>query len=274
MATDTKDAGGPPAAAGSKSRARAKARRSAARPGSSQAKPRARRGRAPATLCIDIGGTGLKMMVLDGEGKPIAERDRVDTPRPATPRAVLAALGQQIGRQPHFDRVSVGFPGVVVGGVTLNAPNLDPSFGGFQLEKAIEKLTGRPTRVCNDADVQGLAVVAGHGVELVVTLGTGMGSGLYLDGHLVPNLELAHHVFRGEKTYEQCVSDRALRRIGKRKWRKRVREVIDQLAPVFNYSMLYVGGGNSRLLRQEDLPRNVKIVSNDAGILGGFHLWS
>lgn len=233
----------------------------------------ARRATGPATLCIDIGGTGLKMMVLDAAGKPVDERDRVDTPRPATPRAVLAALGQQIARQPAFDRVSVGFPGVVVGGVTLNAPNLDASFGGFHLEKALEKLTGKPTRVCNDADVQGLAVIAGRGVELVVTLGTGMGSGLYLDGRLVPNLELAHHVFRHRKTYEQSVGDRALRRIGKKKWRKRVREVIDHLAPVFNYAMLYVGGGNSRLLRQEDLPRNVKIVSNDAGILGGFHLW-
>lgn len=233
----------------------------------------ARRPKGPETLCIDIGGTGLKMMVLDGGGQPVNERDRIDTPRPATPRAVLAALGRQIARQPRFDRVSVGFPGVVVGGVTLTAPNLDPSFGGFHLEKALEKLTGKPTRVCNDADVQGLAVVAGRGVELVLTLGTGMGSGLYLDGRLVPNLELAHHLFRHRKTYEQHVSDRALRRIGKKRWRKRVREVIDHLAPVFNYSMLYVGGGNSRLLRPEDLPRNVRIVSNDAGILGGFHLW-
>ncbi|MFM8408906.1 MAG: ROK family protein [Alphaproteobacteria bacterium] len=231
------------------------------------------RAKGPATLCIDIGGTGLKMMVLDGSGKPINERDRVDTPHPATPRAVLAALGQQIARQPRFDRVSVGFPGVVVNGVTLNAPNLDPSFAGFHLEKALEKISGKPTRVCNDADVQGLAVVSGHGVELVITLGTGMGSGLYLDGRLVPNLELAHHVFRHRKTYEENVSDRTLRRLGKKKWRKRVHEVIEHLAPVFNYATLYVGGGNSRLLHQEDLPRNVKIVSNDAGILGGFHLW-
>ncbi len=254
-------------------RAAGKSRRRPVKSSASGAKAPARRPAGPSTLCIDIGGTGLKMMVLDGAGKPVNERDRVDTPHPATPRAVLGALGQQIQRQPKFDRVSVGFPGVVVDGVTLNAPNLDPSFGGFHLAKALEKLAGKPTRVCNDADVQGLAVVSGRGVELVITLGTGMGSGLYLDGRLVPNLELAHHVFRRRKTYEENVSDRTLHRIGKKKWRKRVREVIDHLAPVFNYSMLYVGGGNSRILRQEDLPRNVKIVSNDAGILGGFHLW-
>jgi len=268
MATETA-----PTGTGGTRRTGVKSRRSSTAPKATKGRTRGARARGPATLCIDVGGTGLKMMVLDAAGKPVNERDRVDTPHPATPRAILGALGQQILRQPKFDRVSVGFPGVVVDGVTLNAPNLDPSFGGFHLEKALEKLTGKPTRVCNDADVQGLAVVAGRGVELVVTLGTGMGSGLYLDGRLVPNLELGHHVFRHRKTYEQCVSDRALRRIGKKKWRKRVRDVIDHLAPVFNYAMLYVGGGNARLLRQEDLPRNVKIVSNDAGILGGFHLW-
>lgn len=227
----------------------------------------------PATLCIDIGGTGLKLIVLDATGQPLGERTRVATPHPATPRALLGALGKEIAGQPGFDRVSVGFPGVVVGGVTLTAPNLGEGFAGFRFERAIERMTGKPTRVCNDADVQGLAAVGGRGVEMVITLGTGMGSGLYLDGKLVPNLELAHHVFRGDKTYEEHVGKKALARVGKKRWRKRVRDVAEHLAPVFNYATLYVGGGNARLLHAEDLPRNVKIVSNEAGLLGGLALW-
>lgn len=222
-----------------------------------------------------MGGTGLKAVVLDAAGKPLNERVRVDTPRPATPTAVLRALAGVIREQPPFDRVSVGFPGVVRGGVALTAPNLHRRFEGFDVGRAVERLTDRPTRVCNDADVQGLAVIRGRGVEMVITLGTGMGSGLYLDGRLVPNLELAHHVFHRGRTYEDWVGNDALEAVGRRTWRRRVRDVVDHLAPVFNFDRLYLGGGNSRLLRKhrDRLPKNVEIVSNDAGMLGGIALW-
>ncbi|HZR84425.1 MAG TPA: ROK family protein [Candidatus Binatia bacterium] len=227
----------------------------------------------PRTLAIDVGGTGLKMLVLDARGRPIDERGRVDTPRPATPDAVLRALADLVRSQPGFDRVSVGFPGVVHGGVIETAPNLDPKFHGVDLARALTKITGKPTRVANDADVQGYAVIRGRGVEMVLTLGTGLGSALYVDGLLVPNLELGHHFYRHSQTYEDSVGRAALDKVGRKRWRRRVRKVIDHLAPVFNYRMLFLGGGNAKHLHRADLPANVRIVSNEAGMLGGIALW-
>lgn len=228
----------------------------------------------PRTLSIDIGGTGLKMLVLDSRGRPLNERARVPTPRPATPTAVLRALRGLIRQQPRFDRVSVGFPGVVRRGVVETAPNLDPSWHGHDLEASLRRLTGKPVRACNDADVQGLGDISGRGVEMVLTLGTGLGSALFVDGRLVPNLELGHHPFRRGGTYEDHVGRAALDKIGKKRWRRRVAEVIATLQPIFNYETLYLGGGNARHLKPKDLPKNVRLCSNEAGILGGIKLWA
>jgi polyphosphate glucokinase len=229
--------------------------------------------RGPRTLAIDIGGTGLKMLVLDPRGRPVNERGRVATPRPATPARVLRALQGLIGTQPGFDRVSVGFPGVVHEGVVQTAPNLHPSWRRFDLAKALARATRKPVRVCNDADVQGLGDVAGKGVELVLTLGTGLGSALFVDGRLVPNLELGHHPFRNGETYEEQVGRAALEKVGKKRWRRRVRLMVEQLEPIFNFHTLYLGGGNARHVKPKDLPANVKISSNEAGVLGGIALW-
>jgi len=229
--------------------------------------------RGPRTLSIDIGGTGLKMMVLDARGRPLNERARVPTPRPATPARVLRALRGLIKTQPRFDRVSAGFPGVVHGGVVHTAPNLDKAWQGYDLAKALRLATRKPARVANDADVQGLGNISGKGVEMVLTLGTGLGSALFVDGDLVPNLELGHHPFRNGDTYEDQVGRTALEKVGKRRWRKRVRLMIEQLEPIFNFRMLYLGGGNARHVKQASLPKNVKITSNEAGVLGGIALW-
>ncbi len=226
----------------------------------------------PRTLAIDIGGSGLKVLVLDGKGEAVTERSRVDTPKNATPAALLKKLDAMIAKQGEFDRISVGFPGVVVDGKTLTAENLSAAWIGFDLAKALEERTGRPARVANDADVQGLGVIEGKGVELVLTLGTGMGSALFLHGHLVPNLELAHHPFQKGNTYEDRVGDAALKKIGKKRWNRRVKKAIATLGLVFNYRKLYLGGGNARKL-ELDLPSNVEIVSNMAGLLGGIALW-
>jgi len=235
------------------------------------AKPEAAKG--PLTLSIDIGGTGLKMMVLDAAGRPLNERARVETPKPATPAAVLRALGGLIRQQPPFDRVSVGFPGVVHSGVVQTAPNLDKRFAGFDLAKALARVAKKPVRVCNDADVQGFGAIRGRGLEMVITLGTGMGSGLYIDGRLVPNLELAHHFYSNGKTYEEYVGKAALDKVGRKRWRRRVERVVKHLEPVFNYQKLYIGGGNAKRLQVAELPANAKIVSNEAGVLGGIALW-
>ena len=224
------------------------------------------------TLAIDIGGTGLKATVLDENGKPLHERVRVETPDPATPTAVLAALVELVAPLGHFDRVSVGFPGVVVHGETLSAPNLHKEWQRFPLAKELEKRLKRPTRVLNDAGVQGYGVIKGKGTEMVLTLGTGMGCAIYVDGHYVPNIELAHHPLRKDKTYEDFIGQKALKKIGKRRWNKRVATVLEVIQPIFNPTHVYLGGGNAKKLTI-DLPKNVTVTDNAAGLLGGIALW-
>jgi polyphosphate glucokinase len=224
------------------------------------------------TLAIDIGGTGLKALVLGPDGHALTERARVDTPRPATPKAVLDALWSLVEPLGEFDRISVGFPGVVVEGVTKTAPNLHDEWQGFELGKALADGTRRPVRVLNDAGVQGYGVIEGKGVEMVLTLGTGLGCALYHDGKYVPNLELAHHPFGDGKTYEEYVGARALKKVGKKKWNKRVARVVAQVLPIWNPRRLYLGGGNAKHVRV-DLPGNVEITPNIAGLLGGIALW-
>ena len=226
------------------------------------------------TLAIDIGGSGIKMLPLDAEGRPTAERKRELTPRPAHPEPVLAVMRKMIDDQQPFDRISAGFPGVVVQGVVKNAPNLDnESWAGFRLAAEIETYADKPTRVVNDADMQGYGAIEGSGVELVLTLGTGMGSALFVDGRLVPNLELGHHPLKKGKSYEERVSDAALDRIGKKRWRVRVVEVFEQLDPIFNYDLLHVGGGNAKKL-EPPLPEKVRLFDNVNGLAGGIRLWA
>lgn len=224
------------------------------------------------TLAIDIGGTGIKAITLDSAGNPTCERQRVETPKPATPAAVLDVIWSMLGALGEFDRVSVGFPGVVVDGVTMSAPNLGKAWKGFDLAKAIGEHTKKPTRVLNDAGVQGYGVIEGIGVEMMLTLGTGMGCALYCDGRYVPNIELAHHPFKGGKTYEEYIGIKALEKIGKKKWNKRVEEVIETVQPIFNPRRLYLGGGNAKKIKF-DLPDNVTLTENIAGLLGGIALW-
>ncbi len=224
------------------------------------------------TLAIDIGGTGLKMIVLDEAGEPITERTRRPTPKIATPTAVLDVLRSMMGKHGEFDRVSVGFPGVIDEGVTHTAVNLHKDWDGFNLVEALEKIAGKPTRVTNDADMQGLGVIEGRGVELVITLGTGIGTALYVNGHTVSNLEFGHHPFQKDKTYEERLGDAVLKEIGKKKWNQRLQRAVRILQRVFNFRTLYLGGGNARKIDFE-LPDNVKVVPNIAGLLGGIALW-
>lgn len=226
----------------------------------------------PRTLSIDVGGSGVKMMILDADGQPLTERLRRKTPDQPTPVVVLdemASMAQEIG---EFDRISVGFPGVIVDGVTRTAVNLHDDWAGFDLKGALNQRLGKEVRVANDADVQGAAVIEGIGVEMVLTLGTGIGSALFVDGKLVPNLELGHHPFEREKTYEERMSDAELRKKGRDIWNERLQRAIVVLDRVFNYRVLYLGGGNAKRINFE-LPPKVRVVSNIAGILGGIRLW-
>jgi polyphosphate glucokinase len=225
------------------------------------------------TLCVDIGGTGLKTLVVGAGGKAVTERRRVDTPRPATPKAIIKAILGLAAAQGTFDRVSVGFPGVVRQGVVETAFNLHPAWIGVDVDRLLTRELGRPVRVANDADVQGLGAVHGEGVELVITLGTGFGSSLFLDGRLVPNMQLAHHAAWRAKTYEDELGNKALKKAGKKKWNRRLRKAIATLAATFNYDRLYIGGGNATKIAFT-LPERVKVISNAEGLFGGLALWN
>jgi polyphosphate glucokinase len=241
---------------------------------------------SPDTLSVDVGGTGIKAAVLDPTGEIQHERVRVDTPYPLPPEKLVATIQSLVNELPPFDRVSVGFPGMVREGRVLTAPHFVSPTGpggkvdrallsawtGFDLESAIAAALGRPTKVANDADLQGAAVVEGKGLEMVVTLGTGVGSALFLHGNLCPHLELAHHPFRNNQTYNEQLGELARKRIGKRKWNKRVAIMIETLHGLVFYDHLWVGGGNSRHVTL-DLGPDVSLVDNTAGILGGIKLW-
>lgn len=225
------------------------------------------------TLAIDIGGTGLKASVLDGAGKMITDRVRIPTPSKCDPLTMVETLAELVAPLPAYDRVSIGFPGVVRRGKILTAHNLGQEiWHDFDLDLAMEEALGKPVRILNDADVQGLGAISGKGVEVVITLGTGLGSCFAEDGRLSTHLELAHHPFRKGETYEQQLGNAARGEVGKKKWNKRVEKAIDTLRDLVLFDCLYIGGGNAKKLTF-DLPSDVKLVSNKLGMSGGIWLW-
>lgn len=225
------------------------------------------------TLAIDVGGTGLKAAIIDEEGELLTERVRVDTPVGASPDEVLEVIVGLVAPLGAYNRVSVGFPGVVRAGRVLTAPNLgSKKWQDYDLASSLGEKLSKPVRVANDADLQGLAVIAGMGVEMVITLGTGFGSGLYLDGRLGPHLELAHHPFRNGETYDQQLGNAARKTVGGGRWNKRVRKAIVNVRSLTHFDCLYIGGGNAKKIDFEPDP-DVKIISNEAGIRGGVALW-
>ena len=225
------------------------------------------------TLAIDIGGTGLKASVLDREGVMLTERVRVATPPECPPELMVETLAQLVAPLPEYHRVSVGFPGVVRRGIIITAHNLGTeAWHGFALDRALSAKLGKPVRVLNDADIQGLGAIKGEGVEVVITLGTGLGSSIFEDGRLSTHLELAHHPFRKGETYEEQLGNAALESVGKRRWKKRVAQAIETLRALTTFDHLHIGGGNARLLG-EALPPDVSTVSNDLGMRGGIWLW-
>jgi polyphosphate glucokinase len=224
-------------------------------------------------LAIDIGGTGLKAGLIDAKGRLVSDHLRVETPHHPTPKKIVAALLDLVKPFKNYDRVSIGFPGFVRDGVVFTAPNLGTrDWAGFKLALAIEKKLNCKTRLDNDADVQGLAVINGKGFELVVTLGTGVGTAWFRDGELMPHMDLSHMAAHRRDDFDNYLGDHTLKKIGRKAWIKRVKKTIAMLEQVFFYDHLYLGGGNSRLIKFK-LPRNVSVVSNDAGLEGGAFVW-
>lgn len=249
------------------------ARRAAASPAVSPATP-PQAVKPAVTLAIDIGGTRLKAGILDGAGLMTLGPVRTNTPHPSGPAVVvddLVGLAAQLG---HFDRISVGFPGVVRSGRVLTAPNLGTDvWHGFPLGPELSSRLAAPCRVLNDASVQGLGVIAAQGLECVITLGTGFGFALFQDGVLAPHLEIGQHpVSPGGKTYDKYLGNAALHKAGRSKWNRRLQKAIAILDTLIAYDTLLIGGGNAQVI-DFDLPANVRVVANSAGITGGVKLW-
>jgi len=225
-------------------------------------------------LCVDVGGSGLKAAVISPKGKFLAKRVRIKTPKHRKPRDIVKALTELATPLGAFDHVTIGFPGMVRNGRVISAPHFGTEdWEGFDLAAAMCKQWKKPVKLLNDADVQGLAVIEGKGLELVCTLGTGFGTAWFRDGELMPHMDLAHLVVDKKDDFDVYVGDKTRRKISDRRWNKRLKKLIAVLDTVFAYDHLYLGGGNSRLV-SSPLPRNVTTVSNDAGMEGGAFAWS
>jgi polyphosphate glucokinase len=218
---------------------------------------------SPRTLVIDIGATGVKAMVLNDLRRTLRRRLRRETPLSGKPGTVIDVVVELVRKLEPFDRVSVGFPGVVIGGVVKEAPNLAADWQDFNIRDVLQERLKKPVLVANDADVQGFGAISGIGVELVVTLGTGVGTSLFVDGHLLPNLEIGRDKLR----------DAALKKVGEKRWNKRLGSFITKLEKIFHFDRLYIGGGNSALVDVKQLAPHVTVVSNLNGLMGGLDLW-
>lgn len=224
-------------------------------------------------LCIDIGGTHIKEAVITETGDYVGKYEKEKTPDPSTPEKVLEVIKTLSTRFPEYDKIAAGFPGYVKNGVVKTAPKLgeDP-WSDYPLAESLTKLLFKPAMVINDADFQALTFSKGKGLEMVITLGTGFGSALMLDGILLPHLEMSEHPFTKKKTYNDYIGNDALKKKGKKKWNKRMKKVIYVLKTVFNYDHLYISGGNADIISFQ-LDKNISIEGNQDGIKGGAVLW-
>lgn len=239
------------------------------------------------TLCIDVGGTGLKAALVDDEGQFLSEPVRLKTPYPCPPERLVERIGKLVDGIGDYDRVSVGFPGLVRNGVIHHVPALsrrttggetDPelvdAWRGFDLQRALRSSLGKPLRVANDADVQGAAVVKGKGFEFVMTLGTGVGTAIFQDGLLIPHIELSHAHFRRGESFDAALGNATRKRIGDPRWQKDVLKAIRAFEAFLYFDHCFIGGGNATRMKGVQLPGNCTLVSNNAGITGGVKLWA
>lgn len=241
------------------------------------------------TLVIDLGGSRVRTSVVSADGT-VSDPEITSTPYPMEPADLVAMVRSRSARLPHHDRVTLGFPGFVRDGRVLTAPHFVTADGpgsaphpartaawtGFDLAAAIAGAVERPTIVANDADLHGAGVVGGAGLELVITLGTGVGTALFSDGRLCPHLELAHHPLAGGETYNVHLGDAARRRVGDGEWRERVAGALARLDDLLRPDTIWLGGGNARRAHPiRDSPPHSVVHTIDplAALPGGARLW-
>ena len=235
-------------------------------------------------LGIDVGGSGIKgALVNTANGRLATDRIRYKTPRPSTPKAVIKVIRKLVRDFDYTGPLGVGFPAVVMDGIVRSAANVDDKWIGFQGVSGIAKATGCPVTMVNDADAAGIAEMhfgAGRGrigIVLILTLGTGIGSALFINGRLVPNSELGHLYLRGHKIdAEDFTSDRirTSENLSWKKWARRLNDYLNHLEMLFSPNLFILGGGVSKN-HSKFLPllkTNTEIVAarllNEAGIVG------
>ncbi|NCA18841.1 MAG: ROK family protein [Actinobacteria bacterium] len=243
------------------------------------------------TLSIDCGGLFLKSSVLDDLGTMRSKPNRIPTPYPLSPELFVETIASIASELPAAYRATIGMPGMIRNGVVVAIPHyvntkgpnskLDPellnAWSGFDAQSAIAARLGIPTLVLNDAEVHGAGIITGTGYEVVITLGTGLGFAIFYGGKLTPHFELSHATIRRNTTFDTWIGEHERKRLGSIFWSRRVRQMVEELRPVFKWDRLYIGGGNARLIRPADLERmgdDVVIVPNTAGVAGGVRAWS
>lgn len=236
-------------------------------------------------LGIDIGGSGIKGAPVDlGSGTLLAERERIATPSPSAPEAVAGAVLELVAKFPEATgTVGVTFPGVVKRGRVLTSANMDPAWVGFEAQQFLSGKLGRSVAVLNDADAAGLAEMrygAGRdarGLVVMLTLGTGIGSAVFLDGKILPNTELGHIEIRGKDAESRASARiREEKDLGWAEWGDRVGEYLARVAFLLNPDLFIIGGGVSRKAdkfipiaqKQVDVPIVGAQLQNQAGIIG------
>lgn len=224
-------------------------------------------------LSIDIGGTNIKACLLSPTGKLLTDFKKTPTPKKSTPEAVLEGIKKLSADFKGFEKISIGFPGYVKHGIVQTAPNLaENKWANVDLAQQVSNMFGKPVRLINDADQQGLGIASGKGLEIIFTLGTGFGTSILYDGELLPHLELSHLPVNKKEDYDDFIGDRGFEKVGRKRWNKRLKYIIEIYKTVFNYDRLYIGGGNSNEINF-DLEQNIELVSNKDGIKGGAKLW-
>jgi polyphosphate glucokinase len=247
------------------------------------------------TFAVDCGGGGLKAALVDDDGRLLGQPVRIPTPYPLPPQRLGAALQELARGFGRFDRATIGLPGMVRHGVVLSTPHyvtadgpattvvaeLVTAWTGFDAAAAVRDWLGVPVIVLNDAEVHAAGVVRGEGLELVLTLGTGVGCGWTDRGRLGPHLELsAARIVAGGggegQTADDYVGELARRQVGDDAWRPRVAELLEWAFPVFGWDHLYLGGGNAARLTRGQLPdhgRPLELIANEAALIGGARAW-
>jgi polyphosphate glucokinase len=225
------------------------------------------------TLAFDVGGTGLKAAIIDSKGHMVGERARVPTPYPCPPEVLLDAMASLAAQLGKFERISIGFPGIVRNDTIITAPHFgNDVWHNFPLAAAVAKRLGKPAHALNDAEVQAWGAISGKGLEFVMTLGTGLGTALFRDGEPMPHMEFSQFPFRKDVRFNDYVGNTAMREVGAKKWSHRVAKIIPMFKTLFYYDRLYIGGGNGLRLPPE-IVGDAILVPNEMGLTGGIHLW-